>query len=76
MTNTENWTTTSSAPGFGLCYQERTDETGTVLARVTVQGHEAVTPSSDTEGVHRQYSARYIRACGELEMEQDALRYS
>ena len=61
-----NWDTVASHPASGLSYQETTTEHG-AYTRVTLDGHEVVSPSSDAESIHKIYLARVARFIEEEE---------
>ncbi|MEU9231226.1 hypothetical protein [Streptomyces subrutilus] len=59
--NEEQWVTMNGHPASGLRYQEWNGQ-----ARITRNGLEVVSPSSDTDSVYRQYNGRVERAITDL----------
>jgi len=62
----ETWNTMISHPASQTAYQE-TEFEGRTYARVTVEGHEVVTPQLDTEQVWKIYNGRVARWIEEAE---------
>ena len=65
----QDWNTIASHPASGTRYQEAEMTGADTWARVTVNGCEVVSPSTDTDAVYRQYSGRVQRTIESYEVQ-------
>ena len=71
-----SWVTWNSHPASRTAYQEVEEDQNAMIsvmwARITVEGREVVSPSTDTDQVYREYQGRVQRAIEEMERAEAA----